>query len=267
RTVNLGYSIIEDFVEEKIVEVKSNLPDLTFNITNVDMSNLPQFKAEVETVEPGKYYKIRIKQIEKVEPGITLSKTFTIQTDATIPGKDVNDPSITSLRNINVSMYGRFLGAIDVSPEVISYRVNKEDPQAKTQQYLRIKEGKEKGLKIVEVIPPTPDIQVEVTERSAGDYLLLVKNIPMDNSLKDKEIIVKTTSTTKPEVKIPFRVIDIPNFSTRPRNVMGGEIKPNPQQGPNMPHKLPPTSIKIPPKDQLPKPTTPPQQEPAQTQK
>jgi len=264
RTLNLGYSIMEDLVEEKIVEVKSNLPDLTFNITNVDMTNLPQFKAEVETVEPGKHYKIKVKQTEKVEPGITLSNSFIIQTDATIPGKDPNDPSIATLREIRVSVYGRFVGAVDVSPEVITIRVNNEDPEAKTQQYLRIKEGKEKGLKITEVVPPTPDIQVELTERAPGDYLLLVKNIPMNNSLKDKEIILKTSSATKPEIKIPFRVIDVPNFSSRPRNVIGGEGKPNPPQGPNMPPKLP--SIKLPPRDQLPKPpANPPQAAPAQT--
>jgi len=264
RTINLGYSIMEDLVEEKIVELKSNLPDLTFNITNIDMTNLPQFKAEVETVEPGKYYKIKVKQTEKVEPGTTLSKSFTIQTDAALPGKDANDPSVASLKNIQVTVYGRFLGAVDVSPEVITIRANNEDPEAKTQQYLRIKEGREKGLKIIEVVPPTPDIQVELTERAPGDYLLLVKNIPMNNSLKDKEIILKTSSATKPEIKIPFRVIDIPNFSSRPRNVIGGEGKPNPPQGPNMPPKLP--SIKLPPKDQLPKPpANPPQAAPAQT--
>ena len=263
RTLNLGYSIMEDLVDEKVIEVKSNLPDLTFNITNVDMTNLPQFKAEVETVEPGKYYKIKVKQTEKVEPGTTLSKNFTIQTDATIPGKDANDPSVATLRNIQVSVYGRFLGEVDVSPEVISFRVNNDDPEAKTQQYLRIKEGREKGLKITEVIPPTPDIQVELTERAPGDYLLLVKNIPMNNSLKDKEIIVKTTSATKPEIKIPFRVIDIPNFSSRPQNVLGGEGKRMPPQGPNMPPKLPP--FKLPPKDQLPKPPTNPPQVPQAT--
>lgn len=260
RTVNLGYSILEDLVEEKIVEVKTNLPDLTFNITGVDMSNLPQFTAEVETVEAGKHYKIKIKQTDKVESGTTLSKSFTIQTDATLPGKDANDPSVATLRNIPVTVYGRFLGEIDVSPEVISIRVNNEDPEAKTQQYLRIKEGREKGIKIIEVVPPTPDIHVELTERAPGDYLLLVKNIPMNNSLKDKEIVVKTTSVTKPEIKIPFRVIDIPNFSTRPRNVVGR----NPQQGPHTPPQLP--SIKLPPKDQLPKPPANPQQPSAPAQ-
>ncbi len=254
RTINLGTSIIDDLVEEKIVEVKGNIPDFSFNITNVDMSSLPQFKAEVETVEPGKNYKVKLIQTEKIEPGTTLSKSFTIETDASLPGKDEKDPSVSFLRKIPVSVYGRFIAEVDVSPEVISIRSNNEDPEAKTQQYLRIKEGREKGLKITEVVSPTPDIQVELTERAPGDYLLLVKNIPMNNSIKDKEIIVKTTSATKPEVKIPFKVIDIPNLPTRPGNVMKGNIKPN-SQGPQLP------SIKIPPKNQLPKPPPPPQQQ------
>ncbi len=255
RTINLGTNIMEDTVGEQIVEVKSNLPGLTFNITKVDLTNLPEFKADLETVEEGKHYKIKLNQVEKIEPG-TYTKSFTIETDAVLPGKDANDPSLMSLRKKNISVYGRFIGAVDVSPEVISIRANNEDPSAKTQQYLRIKEGKEKGLKILEVIPPVPEIGVDVTERAAGDYLILVKDIPMNNSVKDKELVVKTSSTTKPEIKIPFRVLDIPNFSTRPRNVTGGEMKPGPQ-GPKVPPQSP--NIKLPPKDQLPKPPTPPQ--------
>lgn len=260
RTINLGTDIMEDTVGEQIVEVKSNLPDLTFNITKVDLTNLPEFKADLETVEEGKYYKIKLNQVKKIEPG-TYTKRFTIETDAVLPGKDKNDPSLMALRKRDVSVYGRFIGAINISPEVISIRANNEDPNAKTQQYLRIKEGKEKGLKILEVIPPIPEIGVDVTERAPGDYLILVKDIPMNNSVKDKELVVKTSSPTKPEIKIPFRVLDIPNIPTRLRNVMGGE-KTSGAQGPKVPPQLP--NIKPLPNDQLPKPPTPPERTPQQ---
>lgn len=258
RTINLGAEIMEDTVPEQVVEVKANLPDLTFNITKVDVTNMPEFKADLETVEAGKHYKIKLNQVGKIAPG-TYTKSFTIETDATLPGKDENDPSLMALRKKTISVYGKFIGAVNISPEVISIRINNEDPNAKTQQYLRIREGKEKGLKILEVIPPIPEIGVDINERAPGDYLILVKDIPMNNSVKDKELIVKTSSTEKPEIKIPFRVLDIPNLPMRPRNVMGGEgTKP---QGSNVPPQLP--KIKLPPKDQLPKPPAPPQQAPA----
>ncbi len=255
RTVNLGSSIAEDLVEEKVIDIKANLPDLKFNILKVDMTDLPQFTSEVKTIEEGKAYQVVLKQVEKIEPG-TLSKKITIETDATLPGKDENDPSLTALRKIMITVYGRFLGAVDVAPEVITVRINKENPQERTQQYLRIKEAKEKGLKILEVIPPD-DVQVELTERAPGDYLLLVKNIPMNDSLKGKEIVVKTSLAGKPEIKIPFKTIEIPDFPGRPKNLSApGGARPVP--------KIP--DIKLPPRDQLPKPPAPPQQVPAQPQ-
>lgn len=256
RLINYGTEIMDDIIPgEKVVELQSNMPDFTFNIKNVDTSEVPQFKAEVETVEPGKHYKVKIVQVDKIEPGTTLSKKIAIETDATLPDKPENDPAVLALRKIYITLYARFVGNVSISPEAITVRINHDDINAKTQQYLRIKEGREKGLKITEVIPPIPDIEVELNERSPGDYLLLVKNIPMNETVKDKEIIVKTTSSTTPEIKIPFRVIDIPPLP-KPTNKKEGQIViPPPGQPQSLPAQPP-----MPPKP----PATTPAPAPAQ---
>ncbi|HOK09136.1 MAG TPA: DUF1573 domain-containing protein [Candidatus Hydrogenedens sp.] len=216
RVINLG-QIMEDMPQPQTIEIKSNIPTLTFNITNVDMSQLPEFQHTLETVEQGKHYKITLTPTKPIEPGITFNKPLYIETDATLPQKPGQDPNaVNSFKKITVTVYGRSIGPIDVAPDTINVRVDDEDPNAKTQQYLRVKAGREKEFQITEVVPPTPEIQVEVKERAPSDYLLLVKDIPMNESLKDKELIVKTTSKSTPEVKIPFKVIRLPKID-RPK--------------------------------------------------
>ncbi len=254
QVVNFG-KITEDKPEDKSIEVKANRPNLTFNITNVDLSQLPGFKTEIETIEQGKAYKIKLSATEPIAPGTSfINKRMIIETDIVPQDESAKDPNfVNAYQKIQVPVQGRSIGAIEVSPEVITFRANNENPNEKNSQYIRINAGREKEFKITEVIPPTPDIKVEVTERQPSDYLLHVQDIPANSSMKDKEIIVKTTSKSVPEIKIPFRVIELPSSRfPRPEGMMKGipGKPPVPPEHPMSPHRPPAAA---------PQPTQPPQ--------
>jgi len=266
QVVNFG-KIIEDKPADQVIEVKANRPDLTFNITNVDLTQLPGFKTEIETVEQGKSYKIKLSATEPIAPETSLiNKRLVIETDIVPPDESAKDPNfVSAYQKIQVPVQGRSIGPIEVSPDVIAFRANNENPNEKNHQYVRISAGREKEFKITEVIPPTPDIKVEITERQPSDYLLHVQDIPANSSMKDKKIIVKTTSKSVPEIEIPFRVIELPSSRfPRPEGMKSGApSKPpiNPDRmRPNMP--LRPPKEAQPPQSAAPAPATQPPQPP-----
>jgi len=235
QVVNLG-KIVDDKPADQVIEVKSNRPDLTFNITKVDLSQLPGFKTEVETVEQGKSYKIKLSATESIPPGVSFyNKVLTIETDITPPGESAQqDPAfVSAYQKIKVPISGKSMGPIEISPEVIAFRADNENPGEKN-QFIRVSPGREKEFKITEVIPPSPEIKIDINERQPSDYLIHVQNIPADSSMKGKELIIKTTSKSVPEIKIPFRVIELPSMHFKKPEDMKGN-PPGNRPMPNLP--------------------------------
>ncbi|MCX8064868.1 MAG: DUF1573 domain-containing protein [Candidatus Hydrogenedentes bacterium] len=218
RLVQFGEFPAEEKPEPKTVEIKSLLPELKFNITKVDMGEDNPFDYKLETVEEGKHYKITFSLARELPINQNIFKRVTIQTDANLEGK----PEATNaLRNLMITLAARALGPIEIQPPTLTVRVGDEDEAGATTpegqqkpgtsfQYIRVRGIKDKEFKITEVVPPVPEISVEINQREQGDYILKVSNIPRDESLNGKKLIIKTTSQYAPELQLEIKTIKYP---------------------------------------------------------
>ncbi len=191
--LNLG-RIVDNDSHSQSVTVKSTKEGHTFKIERLVVPEDAQFSAEVEEVEPGKEYRITA----TTQPGLVagmLNGRITVMTD---------DPS---RKMMSISVYGHVIGALQIRPDVVTIRSNSDADAPRATQYLQVLPGRAKSFELLEVIAPIPNMKAELIMRKDNDYHIKLSDMPVDNSLKDKELIVTTNLPDRPEIRIPFRVL------------------------------------------------------------
>ncbi|MBI2425615.1 MAG: DUF1573 domain-containing protein [Candidatus Hydrogenedentes bacterium] len=189
--VNFG-RVVGDEVNERVVDIKIMKDDISFNITGVE-SPSDKLTTEIKTIEAGKHFQLAVRTNAGIGEGSLTSK-ITLLTD---------NPKHASFQ---LSVFGNVIGALEVSPPQISLRYSAEAGKTSS-QYIRVTPGSVKEFEITEVIVPVPAMTATIKPRSANDYLIYLQNMPQNDELDGKELLIKTNVETSPVLKIPFKVI------------------------------------------------------------
>lgn len=191
RVLNFGKVLSGSAAPQKLV-LRSPKDD--FEITSVT-SSLDFVKTELKEVEPKRVYEITA-QIDQLPAAGQQTGMLTVETSH--PRKP----------RFMVTIYLDVVGPLDVSPPTIALQYS-DDPTQKITQVLRVGPGTVKEFEVTEVIVPDERIGVELMPRPQNQFLIKLIDMPRDDSLDGKELIVRTTAEGMPEVRIPFRVIKI----------------------------------------------------------
>ncbi len=189
RVLNFG-KVIDDNINPQTVVLRA--PKEDFEITSVT-SSLDFVKAEYKELEPKRAYEISA-HIDKLPTAGQQTGMLTIET--THPTRP----------RVMVAVYADVVGPLDISPPTIAVRYS-EDPNQKITQVLRVGPGTVKEFEVKEVVVPDERVGVELMPRPQSQWLIKLIDMPCDDSLEGKELIVYTTAEQMPEVRIPFRVI------------------------------------------------------------
>lgn len=210
---------------EKKVTLRATKED--FHVTSVNCT-LESVKVESREVEAGRVYDIVATLQETPAPG-ALSGVVTIQTDH------------PKAKELKITLYGTVVGPIDVTPQVISLRLD-SDTNKKSTQIFRVAAGTVATFQVTEVIPPDPSIKFEVTNRTPGQYLIKLLDMPVDGSLEGKEMVIKTDAAEMPEIHVPVKMFKAP--APQPRPAVNPQRNPAPARPatPPAPPAAPPAS-------------------------
>ena len=194
KLLNMG-RIMDNEAHTQTITVKSMKEGHSFNIEKVIVPDTAPFTTSTEEVVPGKEYRITATTKPNLAAG-TLNGRITIMTD---------DPS---RRALNVSVYGHVIGELQVRPDVVTIRSSSDANARKASQYLQVLPGRTREFELLKIIaPPIEGMTAELIKRKDNDYHIKLTGMPIDNSLKGKELIVATNLPQKPEIRIPFKVI------------------------------------------------------------
>lgn len=190
--VNFG-RIEDTAIHEQTVLVQSNREGHTFEVLDVSLSENAPFTVELKTNVPGKEYAILVHTLPDPMPG-ALNGRLTIRTD------DVSRPAIL------VNLFGHIVGPLQILPDVINIQANSAPDARPASMNVQVKAGRVKEFELVEVIAPADSIAAEIVQLRANDYVIKLTGMPVDGSLRGKELIVRTNSPDAPELRIPFLI-------------------------------------------------------------
>jgi hypothetical protein len=211
RVINFG-KLLDEKPEPQHVTIYTPKEDYTFTIESVDASALPGFNAEKKVIEDGKKYEITVTCVEDLKTG-RYHGSVRLQTD-----KDDN-------KTQTFNVFAQVVGKLDVAPEIINLRYS-DEPGKTSSQYIRIAPGRIQEYEITEVVTPVNTMSAEIMPRGQNTYLIKLTDMPLDDSLDEKQLIVKTNNPEVPEFKVPFKVLKLNRPS---RYVPKPPAKPAPQ--------------------------------------
>lgn len=183
------------------ITVRTTKEDFTFEIKDVTVEGAAPVQTVVETVTPGKEYKIVATTNTNLMPG---SITGTININTTEATRPV----------LQVKVFGHVIGALTIQPNFIRIQSNSDPNAPRSTQFLQVVAGRTKEFELLEVIAPIEGMKAELIKRKENDWHIKLSDMPLDNSLQGKELIVRTNLPDTPEIRIPFEV-----RSTRPVQV------------------------------------------------
>jgi hypothetical protein len=189
KYANFG-RIMDAAPQERKITLTANKPGLAFNIQDVK-STSEKFEADLKTLEDGKSYELTIKTAPDMEPGL-ISGAITLQTD------------YAKRPVMQVRVNGQVVGPIDVLPNSINVSYA---PGETTSQWLQVRPGRVDSFKITGIEVPVEGMSTEFRELNNNIFQVQVKDMPRDDTLEGKELIIKTDSEASPELRVPFRVI------------------------------------------------------------
>lgn len=193
KLLNMG-RIMDNDTHSASLTVASSKEGHTFTIEKVEVEQPAAFTTSVETVVPGKEYRVIATTNPNMAEG-TLNGRITITTD---------DPD---RRFLNVAVYGHVIGELTLRPDTVTLRGSSAPDAPKATQYLQVLPGRTSDFELLEVLAPIEGMKAELIKRKDNDYHIKLSEMPVDNTLNDKELIVKTNLPGKPEIRIPFRVL------------------------------------------------------------
>ncbi len=201
RMVNFG-RIPDNESKSETIRIWSTKPDLAFKVESVEVLGSEQVKAELKEVQKGKEYALHVALASPLNPG-NLNARVTLKTD------------YPAYANIPVTVFAVVVGDLDIAPNEITLRFS-EEPDKKSTQYLRVSPGRVKEFKITSVETPVPGMLAEVQERSPNDYLIKVIDMPLDDTLEGKELLIHTDVESMSTIRVPFKIVRIPALRAAP---------------------------------------------------
>lgn len=191
--INYG-NAVDEVLKPQTITVKANKPDVALNVTSVESSD-PAFTAELKVLEAGKSYEVVVTNVSPLQPGIQQG-VININTD---------DPKRSV---IPVRYHASIVGDLDIAPNQINIRHTEDG--APTQQYMRVAAGRVKEFEILSVEAPIDTMEAELIPRGANNYNIRLGNMPTDDTLDGKELVIKTNIPATPEIRVPIKIIKLP---------------------------------------------------------
>lgn len=191
RNINFG-QMEDNERREETVTIRSTKDDLTFTITSIELSGMDFVKHDVKEVEPGKVFEVVVRTAGDVPAG-NHSARMLIRTDA-------REHAVLWLP---ISM--QVVGAVQLMPPVINIRYT-EAPDEVSQQQLRISSGRVQEFEILEVITPIDSIEATLTPAGSNQYTLHLANIPRNDVLEGRSVVLRTNIPDHEEIEIPFHI-------------------------------------------------------------
>jgi hypothetical protein len=190
NTLDFG-QVLDDEPKELKLKIFSALDGLTFNITDLSL-NQDFLEASYETLEEGKSYEITVKNAGPFPNG-RLTAMLTITTD--------NEKA----KEFRVYVTGNVLGDYWIQPDILRLRYD-ATPGKVMDGFLRVSPGKVKEFNLIDSVKPVDTMEV-VFEKQGNAYLVRLKNMPVDDTLADKELILKTDVPGHENVVVPISVM------------------------------------------------------------
>lgn len=190
--LNFG-RIVDNEPHSLPITIKTNKEGYTFELKEVSVEGAAPVQTVVETITPGREYKITATTNTNLMPGSISGGINIITSEPTRP-------------RMQAKVYGHVIGALTIQPSIVRLQTS-SDPNAGLQtQYLQVLPGRTKEFELLEVVTPIPNMKAELIKRKDNDYHIKLSEMPMDNSLQGKELIVRTNLPDTPEIRIPFEV-------------------------------------------------------------
>lgn len=221
--INLG-RIEDNEPHSQSVTLRSTKEGHSFKIEEVKVDEKVPFKTELETVTPGKEYKLAVVTNPNLMAG-TLSGRITLMTD---------DPDH---RAMTLNVYGHVIGPLQVMPDSVRIQGNKSPEARPASQNLQVLPGRVKEFELLDIVAPVDGMHAELIQRKANDYIIKLTAMPVDDSLDGKELIVKTNIPEAPEIRIPFQVRQDPaaRLGRIPTRIPTGRFQPVTPSRPPLP--------------------------------
>lgn len=186
---NFG-TIADEDVHERTVIITATKPGLTFNVQEVKSSS-DEFEAELKTLEEGTKYEVTVKTKPSLEPG-NYAGAVTLQTDY------ANRPVL------QVRMNAQVVGALDVLPNSINISYA---PGETSSQWLQVRPGRVSEFEITGIEVPVEGMSADFRLLNNNIYQVQVKDMPRDETLEGKELVIKTNLADPAELRVPFQVL------------------------------------------------------------
>lgn len=190
--INFG-KISDNDPKTQELTIRTTKEGYTFDIKDISVEGAAPIQTAIETITPGKEYKIVATTNANLMPG-SISGSINITT---------SEPTRSILQ---AKVFGHVIGALTIQPNNIRIQSSSDPNAARSTQYLQVVPGRTKDFELVEVIPPIEGMKAELIKRKENDYHIKLSEMPADNSLQGKELIVRTNLPDTPEIRIPFVV-------------------------------------------------------------
>ncbi len=190
--LNFG-KIIDNEPHVLPITLRTTKEGYTFEVKDVTVEGAAPIQTVVETVSPGTEYKIVATTNANLMPG-NISGTIKITT------------SETTRPVLEARVFGHVIGALTVQPNFVTIQSSSDPNAERSTQYLQVVAGRTKSFELLEVIAPIEGMKAELIKRKDNDYHIKLSEMPLDNSLRDKELIIRTNLPDTPEIRIPFKV-------------------------------------------------------------
>ncbi len=189
RSVNFRQVMLGGESVEK-VRVTSMLPELFFNIERI-VNPIDALTVDYEMLESGKEYELTLSVKENAPEG-TFNNNISIHTGSA-------EYPVVTLR-----VAGQVMGDIVIVPTHLRIPYN-DDSEKTTNQYIRVSPGKVVDFEVVEVVPPSPDMGVEIREQRGDAYIIRIMDIPVDGSMDGQDILIYTDIPGNTEFRVPIQ--------------------------------------------------------------
>lgn len=190
----LNFGRIEDNEPHSLpITIRTTKEGYTFELKDVTIEGAAPIQTVIETVTPGKEYKVIATTNANLLPGSITGSVTIATSEATRP-------------TLQAKVFGHVIGALTVQPPSIRIRSSSDPNAARTSQFLQVVPGRAKSFELLEIIPPIEGMKAELIKRKDNDYHIKLSDMPVDKSLEGKELIVRTNLPDTPEIRIPFQV-------------------------------------------------------------
>ncbi len=187
--------VLDDESRSTKFRVYANKEGLSFAIKAVEINGISFMEHETKEITPGKEYSIEVRSKGAMPTGSHIGHLL-VRTDC----PDI--PSIFGTISVQV------VGAMLVTPPTVLVGFSEKPGEKETQQIM-VAPGRLKEFTLTGAVAPVEGMKADINKLSENNYSVRLVDMPKDDSLDGKELILKTDSTTSPEMRVPFKVFGI----------------------------------------------------------